>query len=147
MEPYDQLFEPAIRSIFPEAKLSIEPWKVSGMSLADIEQDAKARVRKMKPDLVLIAVPRSASADSDVSFANSYGWVMNWSLNFGPPTWDCVVVHPSVQEPLPGIPDRDALIRQIVGAQDLSLIDRPAGSNADAASILGAWIKRETAEE
>ncbi|HSG72171.1 MAG TPA: GDSL-type esterase/lipase family protein [Planctomycetaceae bacterium] len=141
MEPFDRLIEPAIHAVFPESKLTVESWSVAGMTLAEIEQDAKAKVRTMKPDLVLIAVPRSAVADSDESFARSYAWTMNWSLNFGPPTWDCVVIHPSVHESTPGTSDRDDLIRKLVAAQDLGLIDRPSGSQADAATILGEWIR------
>lgn len=148
MEPFDKLIEPAIQAVHPEAKLTVEAWPVAGKTLADIEQEAMTRVRSMKPDLVLIAVPRSATADSegDASFAHTYGWIMNWSLNFGPPAWDCVVVHPSVQEPLPETSDRDTLIRQIVGAQDLSLIDRPADSHAEPAAILQDWFRQEIAE-
>ena len=70
-------------------------------------------------------------------------WTVNWSLNFGPPTWDCVVVHPSVMDPdTPGT-DRDDLIRHLVGAQDLSLIDREPGDTSDASNILLRWAKQQ----
>lgn len=69
---------------------------------------------------------------------------MNWSLNFGAGGWDCVVVHPSVVSPEPA-PDalRDALIRTLVNAQDLSLIDRPAGDDRPAAEIIRTWLHRQ----
>jgi len=137
---------PAMQAVFPDAKLTVEAWPVADKALADIEQDAKARVRALKPDLVLIAVPRSATAESDVLFAHAYSWVMNWSLNFGPPTWDVVVVHPSVQEPSAETADHDRLIRQLVAAQDLSLIDRPKSRQDDSATILREWIRLQIAE-
>ena len=108
-------------------------------TLAEIENDAKQRVRRTKPDLVIIAVPRSASAGNATSFAKSFAWVMNWSLNFGPPTWDCLVIHPAVVDPTPG--EYDQLVRQLVQAQDLLLVDRPADSNATATAILTSWLK------
>jgi lysophospholipase L1-like esterase len=146
MPPFDEQIGPALRKLYPDAKITIESWPVGKLSLAAIEQDAKARVRKMKPDLVVIAVPRSATANSDESFIKSYGWIMNWSLNFGPPTWDCVVVHPSVVEPKETSQVRDALVRRLVGAQDLSLIDRPTNSKTDAASLLSEWLRRQMHE-
>ncbi len=144
MPPFDKLIGPALGKLHPGAKTMVESWLVSKLSLAAIEQDAKNRVRKMKPDLVVIAIPRSASVKDDMSFVKSYTWTMNWSLNFGPPTWDSVVVHPSVFEPNAKPHSRDALIRRLVWAQDLSLIDRPPSSKADAANILHEWLRQTT---
>jgi lysophospholipase L1-like esterase len=141
MPPLDQRIGPALRTLYPAADVEVEPWLVAGSSLSRIEQDAKERVRKRKPDLVLIAIPRSAPADSDEAFARSYAWIMNWSLNFGPPTWDCVVVHPAVIHPAMTAGGRDDLIRRLVRAQDLTLIDRPTGNENDAAGILADWLK------
>jgi hypothetical protein len=125
--------------LYPAAKIEVEPWLVADLSLARIEQDAKERVRKRKPDLVLVAVPGSAHAESDEAFVRSYAWIMNWSINFGP--WDCVVVHPSVTDPAVTAGGRDDLIRRLVRAQDLTLIDRPSGNHQDAAGILADWLK------
>ena len=101
----------------------------------------------MKPDLVLLAVPRTATSDSDEAFAGSYGWVMNWSLNFGPPTWDCVVIHPSVFETTTDVQPRDELVRRLVRAQDLDLIDRPAGSSSKLETILQDWLASQFESE
>ncbi len=143
MPPFDKLIGPLLRERFPTAEVSVVPWPVAESSLAQIEQDAKARVRPLAPDLVLIAIPSSAAADSDEAFINSYSWVMNWSLNFGSPTWDCVVVHPSVTDPehrIRSLVTGADLIRRLVRAQDLSLIDRPAGNHADVPDILRDWL-------
>ena len=67
---------------------------------------------------------------------------MNWSLNFGAPTWDVVVAHPSVTEVTAQPAARDDLIRRLVNAQDLSLIDRPANSTGTAQEILLEWLRQ-----
>jgi len=142
MPPYDEWIAPALRTFSPDAEITVESWPTKNLTLAEIEESAKVRVRPLKPDLVLIAVPRTTASDSDETFAASYGWVMNWSLNFGPPTWDVVVVHPSVTEPSSDHEDRDNLIRRLVNAQDLSLIDRPANSTATAQEFLNEWLRQ-----
>ncbi len=143
MTPIAKLIEPVLHELYPDAEFIVESWPVGDLSLAKIQQDAEVRVRKMKPHLVLIAVPRNATAKTDEAFANSYGWIMNWSLNFGPPPWDCVVVHPSVVDAAEQSEGRDDLIRRLVRAQDLSLIDRQPGSKAVASAILREWFRQQ----
>lgn len=143
MPPFDDLIGAALQRHVPKAQIDVTSWPTEQYSLQELEQDAKRRVRAFKPDLVLIAVPRSASSSTDESFANSYGWVMNWSLNFGPPTWDCIVSHPSVFDSSPANSVQDGLVRRLVRAQHLALIDRPAGSTADAAAILQNWLEHQ----
>ncbi len=142
MPPYDEWIAPALRTFSPDAEISVEAWQTENLTLAEIEQSAKVRVRSMKPDFVLIAVPRNATSDSDEVFVASYAWVMNWSLDFGSPTWDVVVVHHSVADMNSKSSDRDNLIRRLVNAQDLSLIDRPANSTATAQEILLEWLQQ-----
>ena len=145
MTPYDSMIESALKGISDDVVVDVTPWDVQGLSIAEIEQDAKNRVRAMKPDLVLIAVPRSATADSDDAFAGSYTWVMNWSLNFGPPTWDWAVVHPSIAEVKDDRQSTGELIRRLVQAQDLSLIDRPIGNTSEPAALITEWVAAEAA--
>ena len=142
MAPGDEWIAPTLRSLYPKAEITVDAWPTANLKLAEIEAAAKAKVRSLKPDLVLIAVPRSAGADSDEAFANSYAWIMNWSLNFGPPTWDTVVVHPSVIETTSASTERDDLIRRLVHAQDLSLIDRPGGNTSTAQEIVLKWFQQ-----
>lgn len=144
MPPMDTLITPVLKQLAPDASIEVTAWPTDGLSLVEIEASAKVRVRKLKPDLVLIAIPRSATAESDEAFMKSYAWIMNWSLNFGPPTWDCVVVHPSVFEQDRADTSRDDLVRRLVRAQD---IDRPNDSSADAATILADWIKAHVAQD
>ena len=145
MPPFDSLIEPALRKVAPNARLEITSWPTDGLPLAKIEAEAKSKVRSTKQDLVLLAVPRSATADSREAFASSYGWVMNWSLNFGPPTWDVVVIHPDVHQPAADQESQDDLVRQLVRAQDLSLIDRPAGNTGKPEEILHKWLVEQAA--
>jgi lysophospholipase L1-like esterase len=143
MTPAADAFAAAFKQSAPEAKLEITPWDVAGKSLAEIEADAQARVRPMKPDLVVVSVPRASKFDGGEAFIHSYAWIMNWSLSFGVQEWDCVVVHPAVVDPAGVDAAQDALIRRLVAAQDLSLIDRAAGDARPAAEIIAEWLKQQ----
>lgn len=143
MTPAEESLASAFKQTAAEAKLEIVPWNVAGKSLAEIEADAQARVRAMKPDLAVISVPRVAKFDGDEAFIHSYSWIMNWSLSFGVQEWDCVVVHPSVVDPAAADAVQDALIRRLVAAQDLTLIDRAPGDSRTAAEIVAEWLKKQ----
>lgn len=142
MPPFDTLIGPALKRQHPNAVVEVTAWPTEGKSLADLERTANQMVRVMKPDLVVLAVPRTAAADSDEQFVKSYSWIMNWSLSFGLQEWDCFVVHPSVAAAGPITP-RDNLIRQLVKAQHLSLVDREAGDAASAEDLLAKWLAQQ----
>jgi|GEM_PF-586394 len=141
--PIAQSLPQALKVAAPDAGIEVTEWPTAGLSLPELEADAQKRVRAMKPDLVIIAVPRSASAENNAAFAKSFAWVMNWSLNFGSPTWDCVVVHPAVFEADSEAGPHDDLIRQLVRAQDLSLIDRAENETASGEDILTRWLRSQ----
>jgi hypothetical protein len=144
MPPFDQWIGSAIEAEAPGARVEVTPWPTEGKSLAEIEQYAREHVRPSAPDLVLLAVPRTAKADSRESFIHGQSWIMNNSLSFGSGGWDCVVVHPSVAGPDPNPADgRDGLIRRLVRAQDLTLIDRRADDQRTAAEFLRDWLRRK----
>ena len=140
MPPLDMLIGPALKELDPGAELEISTWLTVDKTLVELEQDARARVRTFRPDLVLLSVPRSARSESQESFVRSYAWIMNWSLSFGAQEWDCVVVHPSLLDPDHPDPEHDQLIRRLVRAQDLTLIDRPAMDGRSAADLLIEWL-------
>jgi lysophospholipase L1-like esterase len=144
MSPFDKQIDTALKQLSPNARVEATPWIVKDKTLREIELDAKSRVRAAKPDLVVIAIPRAATAEETEAFVNSYAWIMNWSLNFGPPTWDVVVIHPSVAVPTIPINNRDNLIRQLVKSQDLTLIDRPVGNTESSEDLLRNWFKTQT---
>ncbi len=142
MTPTDHWLRAPLDRVDPAPPVEIIPWPTEGKSLLDLEADAKARVRDLEPDLVVVSVPRGAKAASEEEFIRSYTWILNWSLSFGTQEWDCIVVHPDVVDPQGGDPDRDELIRRLVRAQDLTLVDRE-DSDADPGEILLGWLKAQ----
>ncbi len=143
MPPLDILIQQAFKEIVPTAKLEVILWSTQGKSLKQIHADARTLVRRTKPDLVLIAIPHDAKTDSVDSLASSYSGIMNSALNFGKPTWDCIVVHPLVITPGKTNTKYDKMIRRIVGAQDLFLIDRPSDQKETAKKIVTDWLKKQ----
>lgn len=141
MPPFDKLITPALQQVAPGAVVNVKTWPIEGKSLRDLEKYAQETVRTLRPDLVLVAVPAAANAETDEEFLRSYTWVLNWSLAFGHLEWDCLVVHPDVAQPESQTP-RGPLIRQIVRAQDLILIDRGPDDPASPDSILGNALRR-----
>jgi len=139
MPPADGWIGPAMKAIASQAQVEVTTWNTAGKSLVDLEKEAQATVRAKKPDLVVLAVPRAATADGDEAYVRAYSWIMNWSLAFGLQEWDCVVVHPLVAEAGEAGP-RDALVRRLVRAQDLHLVDRPQGSNDPGELVFKSWV-------
>ena len=143
MPPYDVSIVGVLQKLQPGARVKVTRWPIQGQSLKAIERDASKRVRPMKPDLVLVAVPRSAVAKSGEEFISSYSWIMNYSLSYSHQQWDCVVIHPSVSEPDSNDTARGALVRRLVRAQDLHLVDRPRDSRIPAKQILEDWFSQQ----
>ena len=142
MTPYDKLILPALQQIDPDANVEVTVWETAGKTVEQLELEAKTDVRKLAPNLVLLAVPREAVDAGDESFVKSYSWIMNWSLSFGYQEWDCLVIHPAVAAPETKGP-RDDLVRTLVHAQHLYLVDRAADDKASAAELLARWIKAD----
>ena len=141
MSPYDELVAPVIKQMSKPGLVEVTSWNVEGKSIVTLEQESKILARTLKPDLVVLAVPRSAAAKADEEFVRNFSWVMNWSLSFGLQEWDCVVVHPSVASPdSKGAPDE--LYRQLAQAQDLDLIDRLPDDSESPAELIENWFKR-----
>lgn len=146
MKPFDELIRPALSAIAPDAKLEITTWDTAGKTLSQLEEEGKSLVRAAKPNLVIVAVPRAATADSDEGFIHSYAWILNWSLSFGNQEWDCVVVHPAVFEPNAPNAELNERVRKLVAAQDLTLIDRADGDQSTAEKITERFIQAQTAQ-
>ena len=141
MPPFDTLIGPALKQLSPQATVEVTAWPTAGKSLAELEQAAKQDVRTMKPDLVIIAVPSGLTAATEEEFFRSYSWIMNWSLSFGHQEWDCLVVHPRVVT-LDSPDPRFELIRRLVKAQELTLIDRATGDAATIEAIFNKALKQ-----
>jgi len=145
MPPFDVWITDALKKIDSTANVDVTAWSVDGKSIAALEQDAKTLVRAFKPDLVVLAVPRSAVGEIDEQYVHGYSWVMNWSLSFGQQEWDCVVVHPSVAQP-DMVGTRDDLNRRLVRAQHLDLIDRDPTDKSSSFSLFSDWFDKRGSE-
>lgn len=143
MPPLDQLAKEAFKKIVPNAQLEMTVWETEGKTRKEIESDAKKLIRPQKPDLVLIAIPRTAKSESKESFIHSYIWTMNYSLNFGKGGWDCVVFHPSVFDTSQQEPETDRLTRKLVRGQDLTLVDRIENQATSAETIVMQWLQSQ----
>lgn len=143
MQPFDQSVTAALKTLSAESAVEVVEWEVEGKSLGLLEKEAKTKVRNLKPDLVVLAPPHTATAESREQWIRSFSWIMNWSLSFGRQEWDVVVVHPDVVEPATTAEEHSALVRQLVAAQDLTLIDRPPAGTQDAATVFREWLQRQ----
>ena len=141
MTPYDELIAPVIKEISKTGLVEVTSWNVDGKSIVTLEQESRSLARTLKPDLVVLAIPRSVAAKPDEEFVRNFSWVMNWSLSFGLQEWDCIVVHPSVASP-DSKGATDELYRQLVHAQDLELMDRLSDDPASPAELIKTWFKR-----
>ncbi|MSQ94233.1 MAG: hypothetical protein EXR98_06715 [Gemmataceae bacterium] len=145
MPPYDKVIGPALQEFDPKAKVEVTTWPTEGMTLAQLETAAK-KVRGMKLDLVIVAVPITPSAPNLESRINSYSWVMNHSLSFGYQQWDVIAIPPSTAEFKLSLGERqlDRFARRLIAAQDLSMITRQKGEgDAELRAVVVRWLKEQ----
>lgn len=146
MEPLLPLLEQAAAAAGISERLELISWPIAGLSLQQLEADAKQRVRAAKPDLVLLTVPLPLPVESEEQRLRSLSWLFNWSLDFGRNGWDCVVVHPRLLQPTVEFPAADLeLLERMVRNQDLLLFaqrDPEAAVDEDtAAADFSHWLQ------
>lgn len=145
MPPYDKVIGPALQELAPKAKIEVTTWPTDGMTLAQLEASAK-KVRGMKLDLVIVAVPTGAQAPNLESRIRSYSWVLNYSLSFGYQQWDVIAVPPSTANVKlsPEEAQLDRFARQLIAAQDLSMITRHQDeADAELRAVVERWLKEQ----
>lgn len=143
MSPFDQLVPNALRELFPGAEIRVTSWPVEGHSLAEIEQWGRG-VRKMSPDLVVVAVPADKKAENEEAFIRLYSWVLNWSVSFGTAKWDLLPVLPSVTETVAGEErEREELARQMILGMDVRPLRRLQGDTRSPADLVVDWIAQQ----
>ena len=144
MPPYDAWVATAIQAVMPEARVETTSWPVEGLTLPQIEESAK-KVRELKPDLVIAAVPVEASADSKEQYVRSYKWVLNNALSFGYQEWDGMAVVPSVTTPAVDgeALERDRLARALIWAQDIGMVERNEEDARPPEAIFPAWLREQ----
>jgi hypothetical protein len=151
MKPYDSLIASALKRIVPGIQLRVTAWDGEQKSLAAIEEKPKEigwwRLRNdtqaEAPDLVVVAVPPGAMAPSEEQFYRSYTWILNWSLSFGKPGWDCIAVLPSVATPELTPAQRIAENRalEVIQGQDIPWLRRGTNDATPAAELLARWLE------
>ncbi|MCF6285255.1 MAG: SGNH/GDSL hydrolase family protein [Candidatus Hydrogenedentes bacterium] len=145
MPPYDTLLTKLLAEVAPGSAVTMMPWDVTGQSMTEIETASKG-VRGKGYELVFIAVPATASADTTEAFINSYTWVLNNSLSFGYQEWDVFAVAPSLAAPLKGEETQhDAWQKRLIRAQDFALIEGDGGSVEAAEAALRTWLRKQIA--
>ena len=82
MPPFDASIAGVLQKFKPGVQVEVTSWPVSGQSLKTIEREAAKRVRSMKPDLVLVAVPRNAEAASREEFINAFSCKSSGAMIF-----------------------------------------------------------------
>lgn len=146
MKPYDSLIGPALRKFFPDARIEVTAWDPAGKSLAEIEAQAKGlgwpihrgQPDPTRPDLFVLAVPAAARAATEDEFFHCYTWIMNWSLSFDLPKWDCLVILPSVAQPGQNQVQHasEALALEVILGQDLPWLQRNPGDTRSTPILL-----------
>ncbi len=141
MPPYDEVIATALQRLYPAAVVKVTPWPVAGQTLVQMEASAR-KVRSMKPDLVLIALPAELPLKDQQQFHHDYSWVMNWSLSFGPQQWDVVAALPSVAKPVLTKEEssHESFARRLIQAQDLSMLTRRSGDVSPLLDLLSTWL-------
>ena len=99
----------------------------------------------MNMDLVIIAIPPSADAETREDYIRTYFWVMNWSLGYSQQQWDGIAIPPSVGQPNlnPEQLEKDRLARRLIKAQDLATIDRPPGDDTPVEILFSGWLRNQ----
>jgi len=142
MPPYDILIEPALREILPIAEVNVTAWPVAGKTISEIAQNA-TELGTTDIDLVIIAVPVNARADSIEQYIESYNGVLNWAVKSGEGRWDCVAIPPSTT--LGNLDSeqkrRDRLARRIIKSKDIGTIVRQVGDLRAVETLLMEWLK------
>lgn len=144
MPPFDKAIGPALKEIDRSATVEVTTWPTEGQSMIQLQQAAK-KVRDLKMDLVILAVPAGANAATTEAFIVSFSAVLNGSLSFAHQEWDVIAAPPSTFQEQLSDPDRhrDELIRRLIAAQDLSMVTRVAGDARPLGEVLVRWLRQQ----
>ncbi len=147
MPPFDALISEVLRAACgAEVAVEVTTWPHMA-TVGEMEQWARAEVRAAAPDLVIVAAPADATAADRSAYVAAYEWTLNWSLAFGPGTWDCIPVLPEVATPhLPPEQQTGAEIaRALVAGKDLQTLARTPGEDGSPAELLQRFIAAQCA--
>lgn len=151
MTPVDALIGPALRRLYPQARVEVTACDTAGKSLGELEIAAKdygwfkyrAQPGLTPPDLVVVAVPAAAAGVPEVPYYRTYGSILNWSQWFAQPGWACVVVLPSIVQPALTMDEteREQIALAAARDKDLPVMRREAGENGGAEELLAQKLR------
>ncbi len=152
MTPMDTLIGPALRRLYPQARVEVIACDTAGKNLGELEIAAKeygwfkyrAKPELPPPDLVLVAVPATAAQVPKVPYYRTYGSILNWSQWFDGSGWDCVVVLPSIVQPMLTMDETEREQIALAAAQDkdLPVMRRRAGETGSAEEVLAQKLRQ-----
>jgi lysophospholipase L1-like esterase len=136
-EPYEESVRRVLTRLAATAlDIQVTTWPTAGQTLRQMEAWAQ-NVRKLEPDLVVVAVPEKAVPEDREAFIRSYSWLLDLSLPFARAVWDVVVVLPSPDQATNATTD---LMRAIALGHDLGYIERPPGDTSSPEELLSRWF-------
>jgi len=140
MPPFDILVPDMMKELFPKAQFQVTTWPSGGKTVDELSEWAK-RIRSMAPHLVVVAVPAAATSSSTEQYIRSYGWVLNWSFQFGHREWDVIHLLPPLADLATEINrERYSLARQIVIGKDHPLLKQNKDASLTVKENLAKWI-------
>jgi lysophospholipase L1-like esterase len=141
MQPYDQIVENLLKRRYSNAQIETVSWPTEGKSLGEIEAWG-AKVRKLNPTLVVMAIPSSAEMDNDEDFLRTYEWTICLSLHFSHRRWDLLPILPNVAGEVPEKAKKhhDTFVRSIFKGIDYQPLDRKTGDQRTAEQIVDQFL-------
>ena len=153
MPPYDRFIGPALREISPDTHVDVTTWTVEGKSLAEIEEEGTRRnwlslhpiSPVEKPDLVITAIPSSATAPTRKQFYRSYNGILNSCFSFAGFEWDVLAILPSVAErqQTSAQSASEMLALEAIKGHDIGWIARAPGDSATEYEIFSRWLRSQ----
>ena len=144
MEPFDHIIVQALREIYPNAQVTVIPWVVQDDSLPKILESA-AGIMAQKPELVIVAVPATATDTNKEWFIRKYGNVYNATRSYMKRHFDCIGILPSVFTPSLSAADRhhEDLAHAVIRGHDLDPIERKDRDRSTPEQILARWLRKQ----
>ncbi len=140
MSPYDQLVPDELKRHFPGAEFEVIVWPTENRTVAEMA-DWATRIRGMKPQLVIPAVPLPSLSTQQEVFIAEYEWVLNWSFQFAGRPWDVIPVMPLETDDTTESQHRNlANARRSVLGKDVGFIERAEDDHRTVAEVVSSWI-------
>jgi lysophospholipase L1-like esterase len=148
MEPVDKIIVQALQGIYPNAQVTVVPWAVPDLSLEKISESAGG-IRAQKVDLVVVAVPATATAKDEEWFIRNYSNLYGSSVSYVTREFDSIGILPAVFTPDldPANRRRQDLARAVIRGLDLDPLERKTGDTSTPEQILTRWLQQQAQAE